>query len=335
MTLWDSLKVPKFGDLDFSFLEIEDGIDPFLQQTTRAAYKIRDINPSNAVKACVSSSSAPTTTIVNISRSSNTFISIPEGPSTVKDDKPNSHADILEINHELNSGRLPLSASEGMESGSTNIQTTSSGSKKPTTLRKRKTGRTITSKPDAKKTKKGDVLLNIVSEKTNKEHFASSGFLLENLNKYLTGGKSARDKAPLKMPNSMPFVKLSLVDNVRDDNIDTNVEVVMSEEGKKAVSFSCMDLSSFLGLDRPLEGDGDQVSSVPPSWFKSEEVKNKAFVMDALTTKLFVFNLNTSADHARGRKMGGHELGKAGMLNQAQLNVYVKELYRRWIESKT
>ncbi|KAJ0803190.1 hypothetical protein HanPI659440_Chr03g0137111 [Helianthus annuus] len=68
-----------------------------------------------------------------------------------------------------------------------------------------------------------------------------------------------------------------------------------------------------------------------PNW----EVKNKDSVIDALTIKMFLFGINTPVDHSRSRRMKSQELGSAVLANQAQLNVYVVELYHRWVEAES
>ncbi|KAJ0697213.1 hypothetical protein HanLR1_Chr10g0366481 [Helianthus annuus] len=68
-----------------------------------------------------------------------------------------------------------------------------------------------------------------------------------------------------------------------------------------------------------------------PDW----DVKNKDSVMDALTAKMFIFGINTPIDHSRSCHMKSQDLRMVVLANQAQSNVYVTELYRRWVEAES
>ncbi|KAF5754690.1 hypothetical protein HanRHA438_Chr17g0804231 [Helianthus annuus] len=48
-----------------------------------------------------------------------------------------------------------------------------------------------------------------------------------------------------------------------------------------------------------------------------------------------MFGINTPVDHTRSRRMKSQDLGLAVLANQAQSNVYVVELYRRWVEAES
>ncbi|MFS7980721.1 hypothetical protein Hanom_Chr10g00942621 [Helianthus anomalus] len=150
------------------------------------------------------------------------------------------------------------------------------------------------------------------------------------------------------------------VDDVEE--METEDAGVTSKQERKVVSLTGTALGSSLGLDCFLEDDEDQVSSIPSSWFGPEvmtlfryanvfsdemevdpataedkfvpnwEIKNKDSVIDALTAKMFLFGINIPVDHSRSRKMKSQEFGSAVLANQAQSNVYVVELYCRWVE---
>ncbi|MFS7946654.1 hypothetical protein Hanom_Chr06g00538901 [Helianthus anomalus] len=124
-------------------------------------------------------------------------------------------------------------------------------------------------------------------------------------------------------------------------------------------------LDSSLGPDCFIDDEEDQVSSLPLSWFGPEllsffryaevfsddmeidpatadekfvpewDVRNKDSVMDDLIARTFLFNISTPLDHARSRKMKNQDLGAAVLSNQAQSNVYVTELYGRWVEAES
>ncbi|KAM0046644.1 hypothetical protein Hdeb2414_s0009g00318921 [Helianthus debilis subsp. tardiflorus] len=54
-----------------------------------------------------------------------------------------------------------------------------------------------------------------------------------------------------------------------------------------------------------------------------------------LVARTFLFNISTPLDHARSRKMKNQDLGAAVLSNQPQSNIYVTELYRRWVEAES
>ncbi|KAJ0771656.1 hypothetical protein HanPI659440_Chr07g0271571 [Helianthus annuus] len=146
-------------------------------------------------------------------------------------------------------------------------------------------------------------------------------------------------------------------DDDDDDVMETKNTGILSKGEKKSVSFTGTALESYLGLDCVLGDEEDQVTSLPTSWFRPAvmtfiryadvfsdemevdpavvenkfvpdwEVKNEDSVMDALTTKMFMFGINTPVDHSRSRRMKSQDLGLAVLANQAQSNVYVVELY--------
>ncbi|KAJ0618312.1 hypothetical protein HanPSC8_Chr02g0057651 [Helianthus annuus] len=68
-----------------------------------------------------------------------------------------------------------------------------------------------------------------------------------------------------------------------------------------------------------------------PDW----DVENKDSVMDVLTAKMFLFGINTPVGHSRSRRMKSQDLGMVVLANQAQSNVYVVEVYRRWVEANS
>ncbi|KAJ0787855.1 hypothetical protein HanPI659440_Chr05g0185031 [Helianthus annuus] len=68
-----------------------------------------------------------------------------------------------------------------------------------------------------------------------------------------------------------------------------------------------------------------------PDW----DIRNKDSVMDTLIARTMLFNINTPIDHARSRKMKNPDLGVAVLTNQAQSNIFVTKLYRRWVEAES
>ncbi|KAJ0604160.1 hypothetical protein HanRHA438_Chr02g0058271 [Helianthus annuus] len=199
----------------------------------------------------------------------------------------------------------------------------------------------------------------------------SGNNVLTDLTEHLSGGKSSREEAA--KARSAPSATFSggyfLVNDTEVMEIEEPT-VTSKDEGKvqgdvKMVTFSGTILGSSLGPDCFLDDEEDQVSSLPSSWFESEvmaffrykdvfsdetefdpattkekfvpdrDVKNKDSVMDELTARMFLFNINTPLDHSRSRRMKSQDLGAAVLANHAQSNVYVVELYRRWVEAES
>ncbi|KAJ0576140.1 hypothetical protein HanOQP8_Chr05g0178781 [Helianthus annuus] len=117
-----------------------------------------------------------------------------------------------------------------------------------------------------------------------------------------------------------------------------------THDGPKAVTFSGTILDSSLGPDRFIDDEEDQVSSLPPSWFGPElmsffryaDVFSDDMEIDPATAeeKTLLFNISTPLDHARSRRMKNQDLGATVLSDQAQSNIFVTELYRRWIEAE-
>ncbi|KAJ0715014.1 hypothetical protein HanPI659440_Chr13g0496011 [Helianthus annuus] len=210
-----------------------------------------------------------------------------------------------------------------------------------------------------------------LTKKTKKISSHSSDNILTDLTEHLSGGKSSREEVAKARSAPTPTYSggFLLVNEAETMEIEDPV-VTSKGEGKtqgdvKVVTFSGTILDSSLGPDCFLDDEEDQVSSLPPSWFRPEvmsffryadvfsddmeidpataeekfvpdwDVRNKDSVMDELTARMFLFNINTPLDHSRSRRMKSQDLGAAVLLNQAQSNVYVTELYRRWVEAES
>ncbi|KAJ0793333.1 putative transcription factor bZIP family [Helianthus annuus] len=155
------------------------------------------------------------------------------------------------------------------------------------------------------------------------------------------------------------------------ESMETEIpETTSKEKGKahdepKMVTFSGMALSSSLGPDHFIGEEEDQVSSLPSSWFGPElmsffryadvdskdmeidpamaedkfipdwDIRNKDSVMDELIARTLLVNISTPLDHSRSRRMKSQDLGAAILTNQAQSNVFVTEVYRRWVEAES
>ncbi|KAJ0814733.1 hypothetical protein HanPSC8_Chr17g0789261 [Helianthus annuus] len=192
-----------------------------------------------------------------------------------------------------------------------------------------------------------------------------------DLDEHLTGGKSSREEAALARSAPTPafsggFLPVNEVESMEVEN----PEITSKGDGKthgeqKVVTFSGTNLGSSLGPDRFIDGEEDQVSSLPPSWFGPElmsffryadvfsddmeidpataeekfvpdwDIRNKDSVMDELVARTLLFNISTPHDNARSRRMKNQDLGAMVLSNQAQSNIFVTGLYRRWVEAES
>ncbi|KAF5778347.1 hypothetical protein HanXRQr2_Chr12g0546401 [Helianthus annuus] len=199
----------------------------------------------------------------------------------------------------------------------------------------------------------------------------SVGDVMVELDEHLTGGKFSREEAALARTKPTPvfsggFLPVNEVEGMDVENPEVSSKGARKTPGEhNVVTFSGTTLGSSLGLDCFVGEEEDQVSSHPPSWFGPElmsffryadvfsddmeidlataedkfvpdwDIRNKDSVMDELVARTFLFNIGTPIDHARSQKMKSQDLGAAVLSNQAQSNIFVTELYRRWVESES
>ncbi|MFS7991163.1 hypothetical protein Hanom_Chr12g01067601 [Helianthus anomalus] len=199
----------------------------------------------------------------------------------------------------------------------------------------------------------------------------SEGDVMGEFDEHLTGGKFSREEAALARNKPTPAFFGGFLPSNKVENMETEVpEITSKEKGKahdepKMVAFSGTMLGSSLGPDHFIEDEEDQVSSLPSSWFGPElmsffryadifsddmeidpttaenkfipdwDIRNKDSVMDELVARTLLLNINTPLDHAKSRKMKNPDLGAAVLNNQAQSNIFVTELYRRWVEAES
>ncbi|MFS7944819.1 hypothetical protein Hanom_Chr06g00516721 [Helianthus anomalus] len=175
----------------------------------------------------------------------------------------------------------------------------------------------------------------------------SSGDVMTEFDEHLSVGKSSRKEAARARSEPTPvfsggFLPVNEVESMEVEN--------------QVVTFSGTILDSSLGPDCFIDGEEDQVSFLPPSWFEPElmsffryadmfsddmeidpatadekfvpdwDIRNKDSVMDELVARTLLFNISTPLDHARSRKMKNQDLGAMVLSNQAQSNIYVTEL---------
>ncbi|KAM0070104.1 hypothetical protein Hdeb2414_s0001g00009431 [Helianthus debilis subsp. tardiflorus] len=300
MSLRDELKVPNFNVLDFDFDEQVEGEIPFLKQVSSSAQEIRPLTEQSA--------SEPHTADATSS-----------APKLVKE----------------TAGSSGSWAKDGTQTK--NVDSDPEVRSLDEALKYRPSGISIKSK--ARRT---PFWWKIVQGRGRLGSFCS--------NSRFSGG----------------YLPVNETENTKvEDPVVASKGDGKTQGETKVVTFSGTILDSSLGPDCFIDDEKDQVSSLPPSWFGPElmyflryadvftddmeidpatadekfvpdwDIRNKHSVMNDLTARMFLFNISTPLDHARSRKMKGQDLGAAVLLNQAQSNVYVTELYRRWVEAES
>ncbi|KAJ0681794.1 hypothetical protein HanPI659440_Chr16g0640091 [Helianthus annuus] len=209
------------------------------------------------------------------------------------------------------------------------------------------------------------------TKKIKKGSSHSSGDVMVELDEHLTGGKFSREEAARARSEPTPtfsggFLPISEVESMETEIPETtSKEKEKTHSEPKVVTFSGTILDSSLGPDRFIDDEEDQVSSLPPSWFGPElmsffryadvlsddmeidlataeekfvadwDIWNKDSVMDELVARTLLFNISTPLDHARSLRMKNQDLGAMILSNQAQSNIFMTELYRRWVEAES
>ncbi|KAJ0692980.1 hypothetical protein HanPI659440_Chr15g0592031 [Helianthus annuus] len=208
-------------------------------------------------------------------------------------------------------------------------------------------------------------------KKIKKGSSRSGSDVMVELDEHLTGSKFSREEAALARSKPTPVFSGGFLPVNEVESMEVEKPEVTSKGDRKApgehkvVTFSGTTLGSSLGPDCFVGGEEDQVSSLPPSWFGPElmsffryadvisddmeidpataeekfvpdwDIRNKDSVMDELVARTLLFNVSTPLDHARSRRMKSQDLGAMVLSNQAQSNVLVTELYRRWFEAES
>ncbi|KAJ0546774.1 hypothetical protein HanIR_Chr08g0364661 [Helianthus annuus] len=168
-------------------------------------------------------------------------------------------------------------------------------------------------------------------KKNKKGSSFSEGDVMNEFDEHLTGGKFSREEAALARNKPTPTFSGGFLPSNEVENMETEVSEITSKEKEKAhgepkmVTFSDV-FSDDMEIDPATAED-----KFIPDW----DIRNKDSVMDELVARTLLFNINTPLDHAKSRKMKNPDLGAAVLTNQAQSNIFVTELYRRWVEAES
>ncbi|KAJ0808803.1 hypothetical protein HanPI659440_Chr01g0007411 [Helianthus annuus] len=206
------------------------------------------------------------------------------------------------------------------------------------------------------------------SKKIKKGSSHSGSDVMVELDEHRTGGKFSREEAARARYEPTPtfsggFLPINEVESM--ETVTTSKEKEKNHGEPKTVTLSGTILDSSLGPDGFSDDEEDQVSSLPSSCFGPElmsffryadafsddmeidlstaeekfvpdwDIRNKDSVMDELVARTFLFNISTTLDHARSRRLKNQDLGAMVLSNHAQSNIFVTELYRRWVEAES
>ncbi|MFS7955769.1 hypothetical protein Hanom_Chr07g00646471 [Helianthus anomalus] len=349
MSLRDALKVPNFNVLDFDFDEQAEEEVPFMKQVSSAAYEIRP----PPIKATSEPLAADATS------------SVPK-PTKGADGSSGSQAGRKSILDDVDSDPEVRSLDEALQYHPSSVSLESKGvisDVEPKGLIRKRKNETL-------QIRSSDPLPMPKTKKNKKGSSHSSGVVMIELDEHLSGGKSygveaAKARSAPTPTFSCSFLPVNEVESMEVENPITTSKGDEKTYGEtKTVTFSGTILDSSLGPDYFIDDEEDQVSSLPPSWFGPElmsffryadvfsdameidpatadekfvpewDIRNRDSVMDDLVARTFHFNISTPLDHARSRKMKNQDLGVAVLSNQAQSNLFVTELYRRWVEAE-
>ncbi|KAJ0704296.1 hypothetical protein HanPI659440_Chr14g0561131 [Helianthus annuus] len=325
MSLLDALKVPSFDVLDFDLEDQVEGEVPLMKQVAPSAQEIRPVLPQDAPghsaaeitssfpQGALNQDAAETTSLPLSSRGAVGSSGSQAGKKSVLDDV-DSDPEIRSLDEALH--LRPSSAS--LKSKGTDDEV-----KKPTPTRKRKT--------ESLKIRSSDDLPMPRLKKGKQSSYHSGGDVMVELDEHLTGGKFSREEAALAHSKPTPVFSGGFLPVNEVEGMDVeNPEVSSKGAGKTSGEHKVVTFSDVFSDDMEIDPTTAEDKFVP-DW----DIRNKDSVMDELVARTFLFNISTPVDHARSRKMKSQDLGVVVLSNQARSNVFVTELYRRWVESES
>ncbi|KAJ0471753.1 hypothetical protein HanRHA438_Chr15g0688281 [Helianthus annuus] len=324
MSLLDALKVPSMDVFDFDFEEQAEGEVPLMKQVAASAHPIR--TPADPNAATSSAAEATSSVPKNSSEQAATkTVSLVPVSSKGADGSSGSQAGRKSILDDVDDDPEIRKLDEALLYRPSSLKSKSVGADTDLVIRSRKRkSETVQIRftdslppPKLKKTKGGS---------------HSGGSVMEELDEHLSGGKSSREEAALARSGPTPaysggFIPDSEVESMEMENPE-GADKGKAPSEPKVVTFSGTHLGSSLGPDCFMDDEEDQVSSLPSSWFGPElmsffryadlfsddmdidpstaeekfipewDIRNKDTVMDTLTARTMLFNINTPIDHA-------------------------------------
>ncbi|MFS7934434.1 hypothetical protein Hanom_Chr05g00391521 [Helianthus anomalus] len=253
MSLKDAMRIPNFNVQDFDFDEQAEGEVSFMQQVASAAQEIRPLTGSSEPSTAEATSSVPKPTKGAAGLS---------GCQVGKD----SILDSVDDDPEVRS--LDDALKYRPSSGSLKSKDIASDVEPKGLIRKRKN--------EAIQIRSSDPLPMPSVKKNKKSSSYSSGNVITELDEHLSGGKSSREEAALARSASNPAFSGGYLPVNESENMEIEDQGVTSKGNEKVQSepkmmtFSGTILDSSFGPDCFIDDEGDQVTSLPPSWFGHE-----------------------------------------------------------------
>ncbi|MFS7973863.1 hypothetical protein Hanom_Chr09g00861651 [Helianthus anomalus] len=342
MSLLDALKVPSFDVFDFDFEDQGEGEVPLMKQVAPSAQEIRHVVSQDVPRqaAAETASSIPQGT-----HDQNTAETVSSLPTSSKGavSSSESQAGKMSILDDVDSDPEVRSLDEALQyrpsSASLKGKGVMHGVDHQPLVWKRKT--------ESIQIRSSDPLPKPTMKKNKKGFVRSGGDVMIELDEHLTGGKFSREEATLARTEPTPTFSGGFLPVNEVESMETEVpEILSKEKGKthgepKVVTFSGKILDSSLGPDRFIDDEEDQVSSLPSSWFGPELMSffryADVFLDDmeidpATADEKFVRDWDI---RNKDSVMDELDLGAAVLANQAQSNIFVTELYRRWVETES
>ncbi|KAJ0586851.1 hypothetical protein HanIR_Chr04g0156481 [Helianthus annuus] len=319
MSLLDALKVPSMDSFDFDFEQQEDV--PFMKQVAPSAHPVRGQADPNIP---VSSAAETTSSVPKDSSEQAAAEAVSHIPASSKEagGSSGSHAGRKSILDDVDDDPEIRSLDEALLHRPSSLKSKSVEADTDLVIRSRKR------KGESAQIRSFDSLPMPKLKKTKGSSY-SEGTVMEELDEHLSGGKSSREEAALARSKLTPvysggFVPDSEVESMETEN-PVGVDKGKAQSEPKVVTFSDL-FSEDMEIDPSIAEE-----KFIPDW----DIRNKDTVLDVLTAKMMLFNINTPMDHVRSRKMKNPDLGAAVLTNQAQSNIFVTELYRRWVEAES
>ncbi|KAJ0818584.1 hypothetical protein HanPI659440_Chr00c01g0704161 [Helianthus annuus] len=255
MSLRDALKVPSFDVLDFDFDDQGEGEVPLIKQV---AYVAQEIRPLVTQDTSEPSAAEATSSILTPTKGTAGSSGSQAGKKSILDDV-DSDPEVCSLDEALQ--YRPSSASLKSKSVMSDID-------QKALVRKRKN--------EPLQIRSSDPLPMPKTKKNKKGSSHSGGDVMVELDEHLTGGKFSKEEAARARSAPTPtfsggFLPVNEVESMEVENPETTSKGDEKTRGEpKVVTFSGTFLGSSLGPDCFNDDEEDQVSSLPPSWFRLE-----------------------------------------------------------------
>ncbi|KAJ0542520.1 hypothetical protein HanLR1_Chr00c1019g0787601 [Helianthus annuus] len=349
MSLLDALKVPSFDVFNFDFEEQGEDEVLLMKQVALSAQEIRPVIPHNVSEQAAVEATSSIPQSIHDQAAVEATSSIPTSSKGAVGSS-GSQAGKKSILDVVDSDPDVRSLDEALQYRPSSASWKSKGivhevDHQPL-VRKRKT--------ESIQIRSSDPLAIPKMKKIKKGSSQFGGDVMDELDEHLTGGKFSREEAARARIEPTPTFSGGFLPTNEVESMETEVPEITSKEKGKAH-----------GEPKVVTFSGRPMSSLPSSWFGPElmsffryafvfsddmeidsvtaeekfvsdwDIRNKDSVMDELVARTLIFNISTPLDHTRSRRMKNPDLSAAVLTNQTQSNIFVTELYWRWVEAES